>query len=74
MPIYEYVCQDCQEHFELMRPMKDADAPAECEQCHGEHTARMLSLFFASSGGRAIATSATSCASCSGGSCAGCNH
>jgi putative FmdB family regulatory protein len=74
MPIYEYICQDCGERFELMRPMKDADAPVACQGCESQHTARMMSVFFASSGGRAIATSAPSCASCNSDSCATCGH
>lgn len=73
MPIYEYVCQDCKEHIEVMRPMKDADAPLECQNCHGDHLSRMLSRFNASSGGRVIASS-SGCGSCSGGSCSGCGH
>lgn len=74
MPIYEYVCKDCGERFELVRSMKDADAPAKCKGCESEHTARQLSVFFANSGGRVIASSAPSCASCSSASCATCKH
>jgi putative FmdB family regulatory protein len=75
MPIYEYVCQDCGERFELVRSMKDADAPIACKECASQHTTRQLSVFYANSGGRAIATSsAPGCASCSGGSCASCKH
>lgn len=74
MPIYEYVCLDCKERFELMRPMKDADAPISCRKCESEHTSRMLSLFYASSGGRVVAGSGPSCSGCAGGSCATCGH
>ena len=42
MPIYEYICLDCGNRFEELRPMKDADAPVDCEQCESEHTSRML--------------------------------
>ena len=74
MPIYEYECKDCGKRFEMMRSMKDADAPVGCLVCQSEHTARMLSLFLASSGGRVVAGGQSSCAGCSGGSCAGCGH
>ena len=74
MPIYEYACLDCGERFERLRPMKDADAPVACTACQSEHTSRLLSLFFAQSGGRTVAGSSSGCASCSGGSCATCNH
>jgi len=75
MPIYEYICLDCGHKFELLRPMKDADAPAGCVECQSEHISRLLALFNAQSGGRAIAgSSAPSCGSCSGGSCSSCGH
>lgn len=74
MPIYEYVCLDCGEQFEQMRLMKDADEPIACLKCASEHTSRMLSVFFASSGGKAVAGSGGSCASCSSHSCSTCGH
>jgi putative FmdB family regulatory protein len=72
MPIYEYVCLDCGEHFESLRTMKDADAPINCRQCESIHISRMLSRFNATSGGRVIASSSSGCAGCSGSSCASC--
>lgn len=75
MPIYEYACLDCGERFERLRPMKDADAPITCTVCESQHTSRLLSLFNAHSGGRAVAgASSGGCGSCSGGSCATCRH
>jgi putative FmdB family regulatory protein len=71
MPIYEYVCQECQEEFELMRSFKDSDAIATCTYCQSEQTTRKLSLFNASSGGRPIASSG-GCSGCTGGSCSSC--
>jgi putative FmdB family regulatory protein len=73
MPIYEYVCLDCGERFELIRSMKEADDPIACETCDSEHTSRMLALFNAHSGGRVVAGGHESgCAGCSGGSCSNC--
>ena len=72
MPLYEYVCQDCGHHFDALRSMKDADKPILCRSCHGERTTRAISLFFASSEGRSVASSGGGCGSCSGGSCASC--
>lgn len=75
MPIYEYICKDCGEQFETLRSMKDADAPIACNKCRSANTTRMLSVFNATSGGKSIAgSSAPSCGSCSGGSCATCGH
>ena len=71
MPIYEYVCQECQGEFELMRSYKDSDATAACTHCQSEQTRRKLSLFNAASGGRAIASS-SGCSGCAGGACSTC--
>lgn len=78
MPIYEYLCNDCGHRFEIMRSMKDADAPVSCKICESQRTKRALSVFFASSEGRAVtAKSGGSCSGgCSGcgGSCGSCGH
>jgi putative FmdB family regulatory protein len=65
MPLYEYICLDCRTQFDILRSMKDADAPIACQDCLGENTSRMLSLFFAHSDGRAVTQSAPACTSCS---------
>lgn len=44
MPLYEYACLDCQDSFETLRPMSQADAAIACPTCGGEHTSRSLSL------------------------------
>lgn len=76
MPLYEYICLDCQNRFDALRPMKDADEPIECTQCQSLHTSRLISLFNAQSGGRVIASSAPAggCAGCSASSCASCGR
>ncbi len=75
MPIYEYICQDCRNEFEIIRPMSQADAPMACAQCGGENIKRKISVFYAESGGKAVAgASAPSCGSCSAGDCSSCGH
>ena len=75
MPIYEYVCNDCEKTFETIRPMSDADIEIPCAICGGRHTKRKISLFFAESGGSAVSgMSEFSCESCGGGNCAQCGH
>lgn len=32
MPVYEYRCESCGHHFDLIQPM-DAEKTAECEKC-----------------------------------------
>jgi putative FmdB family regulatory protein len=79
MPIYEYRCANCRAVFEKLRPMSQADAPTVCSQCGSSDTSRAISLFSAISRGgngesRAISGASGGCGSCSGGSCATCNH
>jgi putative FmdB family regulatory protein len=72
MPIYEYVCQDCQQRFEALRSMADSDKAIPCEYCGSDQTQRAISVFFAQSGGRGIAGSNGECSSCTGGTCSTC--
>lgn len=72
MPVYEYTCKDCGHRFDMMRSMKDSDAVAICKHCKSENTRRLLSVFFASSDGRAVTHDSGGCGGCSGGSCGSC--
>ena len=73
MPIYEYICEECGSQFDSLRTMSNADTPIPCIQCSSNHTSRKISVFFAQSGGRVIASDNTgSCAGCQSNSCATC--
>ena len=75
MPIYEYVCQNCEHEFEALRSMSQADLAMTCVKCGGENLKRKISVFFAESGGRAVSgMSEPSCGSCAGGNCSHCGH
>lgn len=78
MPVYEYCCEDCENRFELRRSFAESDAPAGCPACHGGHTRRLLSSFYAASsssdGSTAPVAGGGGCAGCSGGNCASCGH
>jgi putative FmdB family regulatory protein len=74
MPIYEYECRDCGHAFEVMRSMSDADKAVACEKCKSRKTTRQLSLFNASSGGKALTGHDSGCGHCSGGHCNSCGH
>ena len=45
MALYEYKCADCEERFDLMRPMSAADDPAPCPDCGGTDSRRLISSF-----------------------------
>jgi putative FmdB family regulatory protein len=76
MPIYEYICEDCQTHFEkivLNRAQEIA-----CPKCAGKKNALQLSVFSAANGSSNGASAKPSGGfsggggSCCGGGC-GCN-
>jgi putative FmdB family regulatory protein len=41
MPLYEYVCEQCEHPFEALIY---GDAQAECPKCHSQKLARQMSL------------------------------
>ncbi len=74
MPIYEYVCTECEEKFELLRPFSKADEVAECPHCKHD-SERVLSKFCCVSVNESGVTSSiagSSCASCGSSNCAAC--
>jgi putative FmdB family regulatory protein len=44
MPLYEYVCRTCDNHFEMRRSMSDSASPVPCPEGHAD-TTRLLSVF-----------------------------
>ncbi|MBI4294741.1 MAG: zinc ribbon domain-containing protein [Chloroflexi bacterium] len=44
MPIYEFVCPQCETEFEVMRPVSQADQPAHCPRCQTQGI-RQISAF-----------------------------
>ena len=60
MPIYEYECQQCGNHFEtLVR----GTTKVACPSCRGTELTRLLSVFAVSTGS-AAATDTASCDTC----------
>jgi len=78
MPIYEYVCADCDSKFEQMRPLSQSGQQADCPKCH-KPARRKMSTFAAFSTSisgvpqRVPGSSGkSSCSGCSSGSCSTC--
>jgi putative FmdB family regulatory protein len=71
VPIYEYVCMECESHFEEL--VRNGEEP-DCPDCSSANVRRQLSVF-AMSGGTAEQPSFRSSGGggCCGGSC-GCGH
>jgi putative FmdB family regulatory protein len=64
MPIHEYVCQDCNEHFEML--VRSSTTP-ECPRCHSTQLERQLSVF-------ATSSTASEPAMAAMGPCGSCGH
>jgi putative FmdB family regulatory protein len=47
MPLYEYQCRRCDNSFEKLRRMQDADADLQCPDCGSEEVERQFSTFAA---------------------------
>ena len=61
MPLYEFVCDECGQDFELLVGFSKADDAHKCPGCGGQQTHRKVSSFAmggSSSGGVAPMTSA----------------
>jgi putative FmdB family regulatory protein len=68
MPIYEYVCMSCENHFEELVRLGEAD-PA-CPECGKKKVAKQFSVF-AAHGSAAQPSFGASAGGCCGGSCGG---
>jgi len=68
MPLYEYVCNDCRERFEVLQRVGEGAESVTCPECGAHEVARQLSTFAAAaSAGSSWASSAP--AGCGGGGC-----
>ncbi|MBI4521645.1 MAG: zinc ribbon domain-containing protein [Gemmatimonadetes bacterium] len=48
MPVYEFICKDCQKTFEILRPISEAPhGAAPCPSCGSQKTERIWSSVFA---------------------------
>jgi putative FmdB family regulatory protein len=66
MPIYEFVCMECESHYEELVPMgEDVD----CPDCGSANVRKQFSVFAA----HGVETGASFGGGCCGGSC-GCGH
>lgn len=52
MPLYEYVCYQCGNSFELLRRIADDDKGVRCPSCASDKIERVLSSFSSGRCGR----------------------
>ncbi len=76
MPIYEYVCSDCDLKFELLRPFSQADEGTSCPRCHNgaERIVSTCASFSKNESGEvtALAGAGSSCGGCAATGCNTC--
>jgi putative FmdB family regulatory protein len=72
MPIYEYVCDNCQSKFELLKPMSRSGESAPCPKCGGS-AQRALSKFARASDGSGSSGSGSACSTCGSDNCSTCS-
>jgi len=66
MPLYEYICKECDIHFEKRVGFSEADSDQECPACGSKHSQKQISLFASTGSGNSSTTSSSS-NSCGGG-------
>ncbi len=77
MPVYEYLCKNCKNKFELLRPFSRSTEGADCPLCH-KKAERVLSTCYtrATTDGGIVENIAgsSSCSSCGSSNCSTCGH
>lgn len=73
MPLYEFICNDCSDHFETLVRSFDAVKDVECEECHSSNVKRLMSTFAVAGMDDPITPRMSAGGGCCGGSC-GCGH
>jgi putative FmdB family regulatory protein len=61
MPIFEYICQKCENHFEAL---VYGDEKTSCPKCHSTKLAPQLSVFAVSAKSGSTRPAAEPCGSC----------
>jgi len=61
MPIFEYICRECNRHFEAV--VRGSETP-ECPACSSQKLEQQLSAFAVGSSEKSFAPSARPCGSC----------
>jgi putative FmdB family regulatory protein len=47
MPIFDYVCHDCNQPFEVMLTLREHDKQVKCPKCGSTHVEQEITAFFA---------------------------
>jgi len=47
MPVYDYICKDCNKPFELVLTLSEHEKDIKCPKCGGKNVEQELAAFFA---------------------------
>ncbi|HPU93619.1 MAG TPA: zinc ribbon domain-containing protein [Candidatus Saccharicenans sp.] len=72
MPLYEYICLQCQHRFEALVKMNQAEVV--CPRCQSQQVKKLISSFGIGGPGRRGKGGSSSCSSCSSSSCSTCRQ
>jgi putative FmdB family regulatory protein len=67
MPIYEYICQECDEKFSLLQSVHVSEKETSCPKCASKKVKKLLSTFSYSASSLSDLTSSLSGKGVSGG-------
>ena len=75
MPIYEYVCSDCESKFEILQPISQAGEGAACPSCQqsAEQVFSVFACFSVDERGLSSPVGGSSCSGCAAPSCDTCD-
>ncbi|NUM35453.1 MAG: zinc ribbon domain-containing protein [Candidatus Brocadiae bacterium] len=74
MPIYEYLCNQCEESFETFIRSSNDQKQVACPKCEGKNLTRQFSSFGMKTSGKFTSSqSGSGCSSCSTHSCHSCS-
>ncbi len=74
MPIYEYMCQECNKSFEYL--VMGRDNPV-CPNCNSAKVMRLMSacgFISKGAGGQTVKSSSGGCSGCTSTNCSSCGH
>lgn len=71
MPIYEFVCKKCGEHFEALVSI-GKEKSVSCHECGSKDIQKLLSSFGIGGGSNRLSSSSEACTTCSTKTCNTC--
>ncbi|MGI6574425.1 MAG: FmdB family zinc ribbon protein [bacterium] len=70
MPIFEFYCSNCNQHFELLCKYSEKPADPKCPHCNDTNTKQLLNKFAVHGQEK---SAGSTCSTCSGGDCSRCH-